>query len=114
MAESRILQIFNELHARGLVLNKKDYAAQIGASYPNVISAMKSEDAVAFTPNLLAKAEALRRRLLPDAAQPARREITIPAETLELYTNLSRTAAQLAETLDRLLAAERGKKDAAG
>lgn len=115
---NRIVEIFDELQALGLVINRKEMAAKMGVNYTNFIGAMKGYERN-LTPQMVSRAEALRRELLDGTANnaqaPARKkEITIPAETLELYTNLSRTAAQLAETLDRLLAAERGKKDAAG
>ena len=114
MPENRLVEIFEELRAAGLIRTKKEFAGAMNAGYANVINAMSGAPE-SLTPSLITRAERCRRQLLGlDAQAPARREITIPAETLELYTNLSRTAAQLAETLDRLLAAERGKKDAAG
>ena len=106
-----LADVFVQLQAQKKIKTKKDFAELLGVSYPNLISAMNGDERYC-TKNLADRA-----LLVLDgksAQAPARREITIPAETLELYTNLSRTAAQLAETLDRLLAAERGKKDAAG
>ena len=110
--ENRIETIYYELRQKGFVATRKEFADRMGVNYTNLSSAMNG-DPRAYTDKMIARAEMCRKELLDGtpalAPAPVRKEIVIPPETMELYTNLSRTAAQLAETLDRLLSGETKK-----
>lgn len=111
--KNRIVEIFNELQEKGLVLSRKEFANKMGVNYTNLIGAMKGYEKC-LTSQMIARAEAIRRTLLQvDTPQPApRKEVVIPADALELFTNLSRTVQQQAETIDRLLNGSETKKGA--
>lgn len=103
-------EVYDALRAEGRCTTKKEFAAMMGMNYTTIITAMNDPSRYG-NQKIVAKAKSL---LLNEgtpapAPAPVRKEIVIPPETMELYTNLSRTAAQLAETLDRLLSGETKK-----
>lgn len=103
-----LADVFVRLVALKKVKTKKDFAKLLGMSYTNLISAMKGD------PRYATKSIADRAKLLLEddnsIQRSPRKEFVIPAETLELYNNLSRTVQQQAEIIAALLNAEQKKK----
>lgn len=101
--------IYERLRGEGRCTTKKEYAELLGVNYSTLINAMQGSPKYA-NDKIVARAKSILNGQAPaPAPAPVRKEIVIPQETMELYTNLSRTAAQLAETLDRLLSGETKK-----
>ena len=107
---NRLQEIYDELRAEGVVSTQIEFASLLGVNRTTISAAM-NEIGKAYNPKIVARAEQFYKNYKGTAYTPAppRKEIVIPPETMELYTNLSRTAAQLAETLDRLLSGETKK-----
>lgn len=104
-----LTDVFVKLQAAKRVKTKKDFANLLGMSYSNLVSAMKGDVRYA-TKNLASRATLL----LDETSDnhPAKKEFVIPAETLELYNNLSRTIEKQAEIIEALLGERREKKRA--
>ena len=119
---NRLKEIYDELRAEGVVTTQKDFAQMLEIHYTTLSAAMNGKKNV-LNPKLIARAEQFLKNIHnpavaktggcgndnPHILPHPSRGIVIPQETMELYTNLSRTAAQLAETLDRLLSGETKK-----
>jgi hypothetical protein len=88
---------YNELIAQGKIGSKKDLAALIGVHHTTLSSAFNGNPQYC-TDALVSKVSALLER---KPERPAR-QITIPEETLELYTNLSETCRNLSAILARM------------
>lgn len=115
--DEQLKNIYGELRTEGICATKREFARLLGVNYSTLINAMSGSPKYA-NDKIAARAEQLRKNIKEAdkskwdaqvAPAPPRKEIVIPPETMELYTNLSRTAAQLAETLDRLLSGETKK-----
>jgi len=110
--------IYGQLRSEGFCATKREFAQLLGVNYSTLINAMSGSPKYA-NDKIAARAEQLRKNIkeadkskwnAQDAPAPARKEIVIPPETLELYNNLSRTVLQLSETVDRLLGGETKKR----
>lgn len=114
-SQNRLVQIFDELRAAGVVKTMKDYAKVIDCNYTNLSGAMKG-DPRNYTASLVSRAEAARKRVLglvPSVkVEPEQKGIVIPPETMELFNNLSRTIAQQQELIASLIANGGMKKKA--
>ena len=109
-AQEKLAEVYTTLRSRGRVTTKKDFAELLGVAYTTLVAAMNGSEKY-DSPKLIARAQAL---VLdePAPAPPQQKELVIPAETLELYNNLSRTVQQQAEIIASLLGGSEQKKRA--
>lgn len=110
-SENRLVQIFEELRDRGLVVSRTDFASLLDIHRTTLSSAMNG-DPRAYTPNLIAKAESCRRRVLGEVPPPGpggKVEELSPAEMLRIIGGQADTIRSQQEVIARLLGADTKK-----
>lgn len=99
-----ILRIFNLASARGLCRTRGEFAALVGIN-PSVLSSAINGSERNLTDSLLRKVQALSRRYQLDGEEadpqfpPTSGGVWLPAETAQLYNNMSETIRIQAEML---------------
>lgn len=110
--QEKLQEIYDALRDAGRCTSKKEFAQMVGVNYSTIVNAMAGRERYS-SDKLVARAKALLLNDETPAPIPApRKEVVIPADALELFTNLSRTVQQQAETIDRLLNGSETKKGA--
>ena len=98
-AKTKILKdCYDELVAQGKIHSKRELAALIGVHHTTLSSAFNGHPQYC-TDSLVAKVAGL---LDQKPAEPPKRQIVIPEDTFELYTNLSETCRNLSAILLRM------------
>ena len=109
----RLIAAYNTLRANGKVHSQHDFALLLDASDTTVSRAF-NKDPRYLTRNIVKRAESIVDGKVPQKAertpQPEAKGVFIPAETMDLYTNLSESVRILSETVSRMQLAG-GKKN---
>ena len=85
----------------GKVHTRGDFAALVGINR-SVLSAALSGNEKYLTDSLVARVQKVVSAEMSPVPEPPKRQIVIPEETLELYTNLSETCRNLSAILARI------------
>ena len=109
----RLIAAYNTLRENGKVHSQHDFALLLDASDTTVSRAF-NKDPRYLTRNIVKRAESIVEGKVPQKterkAEPETKGVFIPAETMDLYTNLSESVRILSETVSRMQLAG-GKKN---
>ena len=102
--QSYILRIYNLACARGLCRTRQEFSGLLEMNYSTISSAMSGNERF-LTDSLVRKVQSLSRRYQLDGEEPDPQlpptsgGVWLPAETAQLYNNMSETIRMQAEML---------------
>lgn len=101
----RLIAAYNTLRSNGRVHSQHDFAVLLDASDTTVSRAF-NKDPRYLTRNIVKRAESLVEGNVSEQPTPAKhtepKGVFIPAETMDLYNNLSESVRILSETISRM------------
>lgn len=100
--KTELVEIFRDLQKRGVVKDRKQFAAALGVEYTGLCSAMNGNQR-SLTASLMAKVKSYYRTVLGDVPPEPARDVIIPASTAQLYNNLVEVVRSQQETIARLV-----------
>lgn len=100
--KTELVEMFRDLQKRGIVKDRKQFAAAVGVEYTGLCAAMNGNQRT-LTASLLAKVKAYYRTAIGDLPPEQPRDVIIPASTAQLYNNLVEVVRSQQETISRLV-----------
>ena len=100
--KTELVEIFRDLQKRGIVKDRKQFAAALGVEYTGLCAAINGNPR-SLTAPLMAKVKAYYRAAIGEATPEPPRDVIIPASTAQLYNNLVEVVRSQQETIARLV-----------
>lgn len=100
--QEKIIRVFNEARAQGVIHNQKEFAEALGVNPSTVSSAMNGLDR-ALTDRLIKRVEQWSKdNIIERPQQDTRPDIRIPAATMDLYTSMAKSIDRLTALVERM------------